>query len=247
MVLVVSYQQPSYSEVWMERMTNMLRPDVEAAYVLRRNPNSVQTNSLRVRYLLPGFMSRFPSQLTARLGQRWIDKKMSQVLKSIDEYTTVLVHYVTMAVCIENAIFNCDNPVFVHCHGFDVTWGKRNERFPFLRDHHRSYVPRVLNLAKRVMFIANSRCTSEKLREIGVPDDRIVLKYIGVPVPSECPHKPDPSRDGVTILYLGRLTDFKGPVETIRAFAEARKLGLRGRLIFAGGGSQKFACDQEIL
>ena len=247
MVLVVSYQQPSYSEVWMERMTNMLRPDVEAAYVLRRNPNSVQTNGLRVRYLLPGFMSPFPSRLAAKLGRRWIDREMSQVLKSTGKSTDVLVHYLTMAVSIENAIYNCPNPVFVHCHGFDVTWNKKNERFPFLLDHGKSYVQRVRSLAKRVTLIANSNCTAEKLKDIGIPDSRIAIKNYGVPVPLVCRRSCEFHHTDVSILYLGRLTDFKGPVETIRAFGYARELGLKGRLILAGGGLLKKACEQEVL
>ncbi|MEJ7591895.1 MAG: glycosyltransferase family 4 protein [Planctomycetaceae bacterium] len=244
--LVVSYQRPSYSEVWMERMTNMLRPNVETVYFLRRKRDVFPVVGVGERFLLPSFLSRLPSRMAAGLLRRWIDREMSRVLKTLDKETRVLVHYVTVAVCIANAIHRCRNPVFVHCHGFDVTWKKRNERFPFLCDHSKSYVNRVLELSKRVTFIANSESTSDRLKEIGIPKSRIVLKYIGVPVPPTCPQTADLKRDEVSVLYLGRLTDVKGPVETVRAFARARELGMKGQLVIAGDGVQKKACENEV-
>lgn len=243
--MVVSYQPPTYSEVWMDRMTNMLRPDVEAVYVLDRNRSS-STDGIPEHFLLPPGISRLPPRLVAGLGGRWITRNMMRVLQSVEAGTSILVHYLTLAVCIRDALFQCRNPVFVHCHGFDVTWRRRNERFSFLPDHPASYVPQVVSLGERVTFIANSMATSEKLQEIGIPENRIVLKYIGVPIPSENRAHTTAINGEFTILYLGRLTDFKGPVETIRAFARAVQRGLNGRLIIAGGGSQRKACEREV-
>ena len=243
--LVVSYRQPDYSEVWMDRMTNMLRPNVEAVYALKGRSAVVGSREITETYLLSGFISRLPARLAVGVGRRIINREMSRVLELHSPETTVLVHYLTMAVGIREAIQNCQNPVFVHCHGFDVTWNRKNERMPFLPDHFPSYVRRVQELSKRVRFIANSNATAEKLRDIGIADQRISVKYIGAPIPSD--FRPLPaSANGITILFLGRLMDFKGPVETIQAFAKARQLGLKGRLIIAGGGHQRSACVGEI-
>lgn len=244
--LVVSYDPPGYSEVWMRRMTRMLSPDVSAAYALHPRRGRNVPSDCNEEFLLPEWMSAMPRRVTVGYCSRWIDRAMAQLLKRHDSNTRVLVHYVTMAACIRNAIHSSQNEVFVHCHGFDVTWQQRSEWFPWLSVHSSGYVAQVRRLAERVRFIANSQVTATKLSDIGIPDDRIVVKYIGVPVSADVPPERETSADGLTLLYLGRLTDFKGPVETIRAFALARKNGFRGRLIIAGGGVQRAACEREI-
>jgi colanic acid/amylovoran biosynthesis glycosyltransferase len=151
-----------------------------------------------------------------------------------------------MAACIRDSIHSCQNRVFVHCHGYDVTWNNRTDWFPYLKVHSAGYIDQVRSLSQRVTFIANSQATASKLKEVGVPDDRIILKYYGVPVPPQAPDSRSSVNGELTVLYLGRLVDFKGPVETIRAFALARKKGFSGRLLIAGGGAQRAACMKEI-
>jgi glycosyltransferase involved in cell wall biosynthesis len=47
----------------------------------------------------------------------------------------------------------------------------------------------------------------------------------------------------LTILYLGRLVDFKGPEQVIRAFDVACKKGLNARLVLAGDGPLRVTCE----
>lgn len=47
----------------------------------------------------------------------------------------------------------------------------------------------------------------------------------------------------LTILYLGRLIDCKGPDRVIEAFVEARSRGLQARLIIAGDGPLREKCE----
>jgi glycosyltransferase involved in cell wall biosynthesis len=83
------------------------------------------------------------------------------------------------------------------------------------------------------------------LLDIGIPAERIHVKYLGVPVASaprvRSPHS-NPRE--LNILYLGRLVDCKGPDLTIRAFDSACQQGLQGRLILAGDGPMRAECER---
>ena len=68
------------------------------------------------------------------------------------------------------------------------------------------------------------------------------MKYLGVPVSDRRPERLYEG-DNVTILYLGRLIDCKGPDLVIAAFSLACDLGLRGRLLIAGDGPERGRCE----
>src|SRR5207237_496371 len=104
------------------------------------------------------------------------------------------------------------------------------------------YVPSVRWLAQRATIIANSRSSAGRLLEVGVPANRMVIKYLGVPVP-EFPPKRNKGTSGVDILYLGRLIDCKGPDLVIRAFELACDRGMDARLTVAGDGELRKSCE----
>jgi glycosyltransferase involved in cell wall biosynthesis len=93
-------------------------------------------------------------------------------------------------------------------------------------------------------LVANSHSTAHRMEAIGVPRERIVVKYLGVPVLDICPSHP---ADGeLKILFLGRLVDFKGPEHVIRAFEQACDRGLRARLLMAGDGPLRGECEAIV-
>jgi glycosyltransferase involved in cell wall biosynthesis len=158
------------------------------------------------------------------------------------EVTVSLIHYLTAAVRYGAILRRVDKPIFVHCHGWDVTWDLHDHEPPYPREHPRSYPEEVRALPSRVSFIANSETTARRLQAIGIGDDRIKIKYLGVPVPAA---EPTPHRPGeVEILYLGRLVDCKGPDLVIRAFDLACDQGLDGRLVIAGDGPLYAECSR---
>ena len=154
----------------------------------------------------------------------------------------VLVNYVTVAAQLEGALRSARCPVFVHCHGYDVTFDLRSHEDPKSRCYGPDYVETVQRIAQRATLIANSRTVAGRLAAIGIPPDRIVTKYLGVPVPDAAP-PPRPARRDVTVLYLGRLVDCKAPDLTIRAFEQACALGMDGRLVVAGDGPLRMTCE----
>jgi glycosyltransferase involved in cell wall biosynthesis len=169
-------------------------------------------------------------------------RTVSKALES-DEVTVAFVHYVTTAVNYRKVWKKSSKPVYVHCHGYDVTWDLRRHENPDVRVHAPDYVSQIRNLPDHVHFIANSRRTAERVREIGIPEGRIHMKYLGVPIPRDPPARRT-TRDEITVLYLGRLVDFKGPELVVEAFVLACERGLKGRLVLAGDGPMRNDCER---
>jgi len=160
------------------------------------------------------------------------------------EPTSVLCHYANLGVHFLEQIRRSDAPWYVHCHGYDVTWARWNSRQVGRRRRGAAYRRRLLALSGVSTLIANSELTRQRLIAIGIPSDRIVTKYIGVPIGPEQPRSSNATND-VHVLYLGRLVDHKGPLETIAAFELACARGMNGRLSLAGGGPLLAQCRRR--
>ncbi len=185
-------------------------------------------------------LQRFGLAHDVRVTRRAVETLRAAINDS--SVSVALVHYLTTGVRYAEVWERIGKPVFIHCHGYDVTWDLRAADRPDRRVHADDYCDRVIALPPHVGFISNSNRTRARLLEIGIAADRIHLKYLGVPVDATPPER-DYSNPEPTILFLGRLVDFKGPVEVIRAFTLASARGLRGRLIVAGDGPLMAACQ----
>ncbi len=223
---------------WMRRMLEFLGPEV-SKLVTEVEPDP----EYRRRYDLTVLSdSRWSLgwRLSYRLGMTPGIRKTARALDALqaavesDRVDVTLAHYLTRAVKYDRVWHLTDKPVFIHCHGYDVTWDYRLAHEPEKPAHDADYVARVRNLPDHVRFIANSQVTAQRLRDVDVPDQRIDVKYLGVPVPDAPPTR-DPSAE-LTVLYLGRLVDCKGPDLVIRAFDLACRQGLEARLVIAGSG-----------
>lgn len=153
----------------------------------------------------------------------------------------ILFHYLHFAMQFESIMYACSQDIFIHCHGYDVTWDLRKHEKPDITFFDSSYTTAVVRMSKRAVLIANSQYTKQQLLNIGVSGDRVVVKHLGVPIsprPQRRPH-----RDSIRILYLGRLIDCKGPDLTINAFELACDRGLEGELVMAGDGEMRVTCE----
>ncbi|MBU4272653.1 MAG: glycosyltransferase family 4 protein [Planctomycetes bacterium] len=240
-ILYVAHALDAPSHEWMRRMLHGLGSDV--AMVATNSPaRTLAGVSFAVRVIAaPPLVHRAANRLGLLKRSPWEHYQSNAMRRLVArrDVTCVLVHFLTIAVTYSEAWASCDKPVIVHCHGYDVTWDLR--RYDGVPEHSTDYVERVLALPNNVRFIANSLETRGRLRHIGIADERIHVKYLGVPVP-ECPrlhHK----QDECTILYVGRLVDCKAPDLVIQAFELACRRGLRGRLIVAGDGMLRVTCD----
>jgi len=167
---------------------------------------------------------------------KWIpglgDRKLREILDQ-SPVDSVFCHYMNFAVGFRRVWDTVDVPLYIHCHGYDITWDMPSPSLPFLRRFSRNYIHKAIRLASRAQVIVNSEQARHRLIQDGFPEKRIVVKYIGVPVPSELP-RPSGESTEIQVLYLGRLIDCKGPDLTIRAFEIACRQGFNGRLTIAG-------------
>lgn len=236
------------SVLWMRRMLDglsdhvaVLAAEVPPRDELQRRFSTVvlQDGWLEAKLWRSLFRCRCIDRLPA--GRHAISTLLRAVERS--DVDRVLVHYANLAAKYNAVWQRTDKPVWVHCHGYDVTWDLRQAEPPHGPEHDRNYVQRVLALPDNVRFIANSASTARRLQDIGVDAGRVEIKYLGVPMPSQ-PPAPHAPVDEVTILYLGRLIDCKGPDLVIQAFDRAVTLGLRGRLVIAGDGPLRQRCEE---
>lgn len=224
------------SELWLQRMLEELEPYLVAVAARRPDEDAwrgkipavtLEDRSWSGRHLRPHLGRFHDEHAHAR-------RVLRGVIES-PEVTAVLVHYLDFAMAFRELWETTTKPVFVHCHGRDVTWELRDAETPEAPVFPPDYPERVVRLSSCTTLIANSEATRRRLTAIGVPPERIRLKYLGVPVPDAPPPHPPRSR-GLEVLYLGRLVDFKGPDLLLRAFEAACAQGLDARLTFAGDG-----------
>lgn len=233
-ILVIAPVWPAASELWMHRMLEHMK-DHTIGFATFAPQKQFVADSIPTFDLLPpwvGALRRYNvTSMSGGIGSR-------RLLNVLNEHRVdkVFCHYATTAVHFKRVWQKSDCPVFVHCHGYDVTWSKSKRG-----RHGAAYQARLRDLASRVTFLSNSAFTKQRMADVGIPEKRIIVKHIGVPIPE----KPtDRSGRGaqVNILYLGRLVDFKGPDLTIRAFEWACRHGLEGRLTIAGAGPMMEQC-----
>ena len=232
------------SVLWMRRMLDGLA-DVVGLLALeddpgeafrQRFPTVVLTNERRTRW--QRLCGKLGIESVSRANQGDYKLQQNLLAKRIDR---VLVHYAMVAVRFADLWEKLELPVFVYCHGFDVSWDMRSQNWNGRPTHKPGYSERVARLPANVTFIANSRETSDRLSRIGISGERVVVNHIGVSVPDTPPTRQESER--LTIVYLGRLVDCKGPDLVIRAFEIACSRGLNARLIIAGDGPLWLTCE----
>jgi len=183
-------------------------------------------------------------RFAAKAKIKWLpclgDRALVQVFEDF-RVKSVFCHYLNFALGFKNVWETIDIPLHIHCHGYDITWDCRSALFPMVRRFSRSYKGKAKQLAGHSQLIVNSELAKASLVSDGFYEDRIVVKYIGVPVPAEPPIINRASRE-INILYLGRLVDCKGPELTVLAFDLACQNGLNGRLTIAGDGTLYKEC-----
>ncbi|HVE76717.1 MAG TPA: glycosyltransferase [Actinomycetota bacterium] len=228
------------SELWMQRMIAALEPHIS---IIAAEPPMEPTwrgiPTMPITDQPASFVSRVAGKL-AGASPPGAEGLIAKVANS-KPIAKILVNYVELAVRFESVWLQTDKPLFVHAHGYDVTWDLRSHEEPSTNWFGDGYVDAVKRLSPRATFIANSQSTKSKLVEVGVPEDSVRVKYYGVPVPPAPRERKQ--NDSLAILFLGRLVDFKGPDHVIRAFELACDDGLRGHLTLAGDGPMRETCE----
>ncbi|QDT08362.1 GDP-mannose-dependent alpha-(1-6)-phosphatidylinositol monomannoside mannosyltransferase [Planctomycetes bacterium K23_9] len=181
---------------------------------------------------------RLTSETKESMRDEWLLKTITQ-----HDASLAFVHFLDFAVRFHEVWSRLDIPIVVHCHGYDITWDVRHHTDGTLL-HPLNYRDSVRDLPDNVWFIANSTYTQSQLEQLGINPEKIFLKRFGVPVS----HRPNaiPADASPRILFLGRLVDFKGPLETVQAFSQIAQRHDQARLDIAGGGDLASAIQQRI-
>lgn len=238
------------SELWALRMFEMLGKDLKIICT-EKAPNGTEWNGVPVKGIsnppisISGKLKyRISRRLSKKDRYRSKQKKFEKLLKEY-KIEVVLIHFLNYSLDFEPVLAKLKIPVFIHCHGRDVQWNMYEIKFPLQPVHDKEYPSEVVELPGHIRFIANSHLTKRNLMKIGLDENRIFVKYLGVPTP-ELPSGLSSNKGNKTtlsILFLGRLVDCKGPDIVILAFELAKRKGLDAELIIAGDGPLRITCE----
>jgi glycosyltransferase involved in cell wall biosynthesis len=235
------------AEVWMQRMIEAIEPHIayiaclspaESAWQKRIPTIDLTDKTPLIRRIMRKAGFSYWENRPLRTGAKIVEKTLTS-----EKVSVVLIHYLEFAMQYEEVWRNTAIPLYVHCHGYDVTWDLHKHENPAERRFDEKYIDRVRLLSERAILIANSHCTARRLADIGIKEDRIVIKYLGVPVQRIFPKRSARPDTPIQVLYLGRLVDFKGPDLVIEAFNTACSRGFDGELLIAGDGPLRVACE----
>lgn len=121
----------------------------------------------------------------------------------------VYVMFLWNALEIAGAARLARTPLVVHAAGSDVTTA---------RDRGRDYLDRVRGVFDQAnLILCGSRFLRERVLELGAPEDRCRVHYLGIDVPP--PTERVNSTGSSSVLLVSRLHPVKGVDRSIRAFA----------------------------
>lgn len=230
------------SHVWMRRNFELLSPYIKTVIEEEMPDESMLTNKKLV--LLPK-SKNYKSRILRLIADILVDIRRQKIIKQETrnkEIDVIVIHFLTNAVRLQKILNEFNKPVYIHCHGIDVTWEIYSLNRKWRKLWWGDYVKEVQKLPDNVFFIANSNNTKKKLEEINLCANRIFVNNPGVPIPFVVPER-DAQKKTLTFLFIGRLIDVKGPDLTVSAFIKACEMGLDGELILAGDGKLKSVCE----
>lgn len=145
----------------------------------------------------------------------------------------VMAEYGPMGVLVMEACRRTSVPLVVHFHGYDAS-----ER-AVLAEHAETY-PTMFRRAAAIVSV--SRAMQRKLVALGAPPEKVHYNPCGID-PREFAGGEPAARPPV-FLAVGRFVEKKGPLLTIKAFAEAHRACPESRLRMIGDGPLLDECRE---
>lgn len=229
-VITNSYKSPT--ELWLWRQVEFMKGNIGYIGILD-GIRERQEEGIPV----VGLISAGNAKTTAH--PFFLLRRLSELEKQygIDTY---YIHYLTSAYILREFIALTGKKVFVHCHGYDLTFDMKQHQNPALNYHPWGYTAFTENLPKKITYITDSQHSKELVTSRGISAAKVKVLYFGVPVEEMNPLK---KNDLIKILFLGRFVDFKGPDLTILAFEKACEKGLNAELYMVGDGPLMVTCQ----
>lgn len=237
--------QPNYfsiSEVWMRRMNNMLEENICGIACYH------ESKMIRAPYPVFNLNGERPTRIQNIIRKINLVKIDNQILlkrnllKFIKKCSpnVFLIQYASTATKYIEVLKALNIPIFVYVHGFDIIIDHKDNIGKNI--HSNVYAEKLLEVSKieNVWFIVSSNVSKENLISFGIEDFKIKWKIFGV---EKHIVKRNYNKDNLTILFLGRFVDFKGPDIVLQAFLIACENGFKGNLIMAGDGPLRMMCE----
>lgn len=185
--------------------------------------------------LLPGVLRNLTDKLKLRraseLASAWGVRLTARWLQTTGA-SAVLAEYGPLGAGIAAACQRAGLPLVVIFHGFDAY------QHITLQTYGQAYQKLFASAAALVVVSAPMH---EQLIQLGAPADRIVVNACGV-APSVF-QEADPAATAPVFLSIGRFVGKKGPLHTIRAFAQVHRQLPTSQLTMIGEGPLLEQCQ----
>lgn len=232
--LLVTPRTPQISEAWLHSHADAIADDIVATATyegtngswFRGRPNADLGHKIAMgSYGLGRLMRVRTKRLPAEVERL--------------EPTGAVVHYANLYDLLSPPRGPlADIPTAVYVHGFDITWSPfRWFPIPYKNmANTAAYRQRLIDHGERVIYLANSKFSRNRLIEAGFPSDRIRVCYL--PVERSAPEFLRPNRPAgrIDLAFLGRFVGCKGPLQVIQAVGLARTRGADVHLTMIGNG-----------
>jgi len=150
-------------------------------------------------------------------------------------------HFGTDAVHVWPLARRLGVPMVATLHGYDIhtheQWWRDGHGGRMMRDYPQRL--RAMGADPRVHFIAVSTAVRERALALGLPPERVVVRYIGVDTRRFVPAAPPVSQRARTVLFVGRMVEKKGARYLLEAAASLREQVPGLRIVLIGEGPQR--------
>ena len=228
------------SQLWMYRQITNLKSQICAVCARDGDIKEIDGIPFINMYSQYSYINRGLMRLGV-MKEKSLDERFCWSLeKAIREHQpdALYINFLGMANRLRPVLESFSGKIFIQVHGYDITWDYTS--FSTGKTVHKpDYQNFAKSIAEKATFIANSKSSKALLTDIGIDAVDVLVNYFGVPIEPKIDRA---NRGIVTILYLGRLIDCKGPDLLIEAFNMLCEHGINARLIIAGDGVLMDTC-----
>jgi glycosyltransferase involved in cell wall biosynthesis len=215
-------------------------PEFKALYVGSRRVDGIEVPSERSYFISDGSrLGRCREILFKVLGV--VPSSMHEMLKRLQP-VLVHAHFGPDGVMAQTFARSLHLPLIVTFHGYDATTKDHFAKRSFFL--HRNYIRKRKYLLKNCsQVIAVSEFIKGKLLELGVPEEKIVVHYIGIDTNKFEP-VPQIHREPI-VLFVGRLVEKKGCTYLIQAMKDVQASFPDAELVVIGDGPLRRQLEGE--
>lgn len=213
----------TYSETFIKNQVEGLKPKITLTEgwqpSIQRNGKSFlwfPLNFLLIRGFLRNLFPQFYHRLYTKSLSRYLVKQNIRV---------VLANYGPMGAMLMDACKKANVDLVVHFHGFDASDKQTIELF--FKQYNN-----LFKIAKSIVVV--SKDMVKKLIDIGADANKLILNPYGIKVDYFVGAQPE--LNPPVFIAVGRFTEKKAPLLTIKAFAKLLNRNPKAKLVMVGDG-----------